>query len=153
MTSIKNRWLSEAPGKTFKGNAQDDSAHPQDLSIEQARSLLGISVVGSFETFTGLSEKIRGRYLRYAATLSNIVGLPIMYESNLEGVIVKCASPSSGWVRIRVNGSNLYSVQMVDQDTKIMTGIIRSLQPGDDVSVFIESSAGMDQPTVRVHIV
>lgn len=105
-----------------------------------------------YETFTGTNEIMKNRYLEYAGKPSNIVGLPILFDGAIKGVVIKSAEPCSGWVRIRQNDVNLYSIQMSSQDLKIVSGISKDIFAGDSVSVLVESSNGMNYPTVRIYI-
>ncbi len=110
------------------------------------------SASGYYETFYGSNSKMKGRYLSYAGKLSNKVGLPIIFNGMLTGVAVQTELPCSGWVRIKQNGALLYSVQMTNQNSKILTGISKALLAGESLSVSIESVNGMSNPTVRLYM-
>jgi len=106
---------------------------------------------GYYETFYGKNKNMKGRYLYYAGKLSNKVGLPILYNGNLTALIIKTDGVCSGWIRIRKNGNSLYSVEMDAQDSKIVTGLNLAVDAEDSISVFVESSNGVQAPTVRLH--
>ncbi len=112
-----------------------------------------LSSTGYFETFNSHNQRLRtGRYLSYKDKPSNIVGLPIMYNVNLVGILVKTHEPCSGWIRICANEVIVYSVQLSSQNFKIVTGIKKVLTAGAAVSMYVQSAAGIIYPTVRLHL-
>lgn len=150
MTDTINRWLAKAPPFTLKGNNQGTSERPTDLTVAQVNAMLGSASSGYYETFSGVSPSLKNRYLEHGGKPSNIVGVPMMFDTVLAGVAIKTANECSGWVRIKVDGVNLYSVQMSSQSIKIVKGISRNILEGESLSVAVESSNGMDFPTVRL---
>jgi hypothetical protein len=95
---------------------------------------------------------MKARYLNYAGKLSNLVGLPILASATLKKVMVVTESVCTGEVYIKVNGTTVYTVTMTSQASKLITGISQALSAGDSVSVYVESTAGMAYPSVRLYI-
>ena len=154
------------PGETLLYNAPsgtkyiDKTSQPyeiwekiEDLSGGVWVSAYGNTTVvsnGTLAIFSGRSSKFRNRYLDFAGRPSNLVGLPIMLHCNISKVQVMTNEISSGWIRIRLNDVNYYSIQLSSATEILKENIMRPVSVGDTIQVFVESSIGMSFPVVQL---
>jgi hypothetical protein len=156
------------PGESLLYNAPsgtkfvDKTSSPYEIweKIEDTAGGVWVSTYGN-TTITGggttaifscNSSKFKNRYLNFAGRPSNIVGLPIMKPSNISKVQVMTQEESSGWVRIRLNNVNYYSIQLSSSIDVLKENVIRPVAVGDTIQVYVESSIGMSYPIVQLFL-